>query len=50
MFYSAFFVYQKSLKRTSKTGILVQNYPLNLWSRVVNSQRLFGFQKAGVKC
>ena len=33
-----------------QTGFCVQNHLLNLCSRVVNSQRFFCSQKAGVKC
>ena len=44
------FVYQKSLTHRSKTGFWVQNHLLNLFSRVVNSQRLFYSQKTVVKC
>ena len=41
-----FFVYKKYLKRTYKTVFfLVQNHRLNLFSRVVNSQRLFWSQR-----
>ena len=36
-----FFVYQKSLKRTFKTGFWVQNHFLNLFSSTMNSQRFF---------
>ena len=43
------FVYQKSLKRTFKTGFWVQNHLLNLCSRAVNSQRLLCSQRAGVR-
>ena len=39
------FVYQKSLKRLFKTSFWVQNNLLNLCSRAVNSQRLFGIIK-----
>ena len=35
------FAYQKSLKRTLKTGFWVQNHLFNLSSSAVNSQRLF---------
>ena len=40
------FVYKKSLKRMFKPDFWVQNHLLNLFSRVVNSQRLFCSQKA----
>ena len=42
-------MYQKSLKRTFKTGFSVQNHLLNLCSSAVNSQRLLCSQKADVK-
>ena len=43
-------IYQISLKRTLQTGFWVQNHLLNLHTCVVNLQRLFCSQKAGVKC
>ena len=43
------FVYQKPLKQMFQPGFLVQNCPLNLCSRAVNSQRLFCSKKASVK-
>ena len=39
------FKYQKSLKRTFEPGFWVQNHPLNMYSRAVNSQRLLCSQK-----
>ena len=36
--------------RTFETGVCVQNHLLNLCSSVINLQRLFCSQKAGVKC
>ena len=42
MFWLLFiFVYQKSFKRMFKTSFLVQNPPLDLCARAVNSQRSF---------
>ena len=39
-----------SMSEFFKTSFWVQNHPLNLFSQVVNSQRLFCIQKAGVIC
>ena len=47
---SVFFVYQKTLKRTFKTGFRLQNPLFNLCFSDVNSQRLWRSQRADVKC
>ena len=41
-----YFVYQKSLKRTFKTGFWVQNHLMNLCSSAVDSQWLLCSQKS----
>ena len=43
------FFYQKSLKQTLKTCFCIQNHLLNLCTCIVNSQRLFCYQKADFK-
>ena len=40
-----YFVYQKSVKGTFKPGFWVQNHPMNLYSRVEDSQKLICSKK-----